>query len=134
MSEDIPFLLRHFLIDAAERHGGMVPNFDDLVAHLLSYAWPGNVRELRNFAVRLVLGVEEDGRKPNDVSRRPSLTEQVDQFEKHIIEHELQRHRGNVSAVSELLAIPKTTLYDKLHKYRIRVDAFKNGGEPSRVQ
>jgi two-component system, NtrC family, C4-dicarboxylate transport response regulator DctD len=126
MREDIPLLLQTFLSEAAERNGSLVPPFDGLMPRLLSYAWPGNVRELRNLAVRLVLGIGEDCYKEGDVICRESLSERVDQFEKHIIEHELQRYHGNVTAVSALLAIPKTTLYDKLHKHKIKADTFKS--------
>ena len=49
--EDIPRLLRHFLLKAAEELGEeakvMTPEFE---AHVSALAWPGNVRQLQNTA------------------------------------------------------------------------------------
>lgn len=49
--EDIPRLLKHFLISAAEELGEeariMTPEFE---AHVMSLPWPGNVRQLQNTA------------------------------------------------------------------------------------
>ncbi|MDC0434941.1 nitrogen regulation protein NR(I) [bacterium] len=49
--EDIPRLLRHFLLQAAEELGEeakiMTPEFE---AHVTTLSWPGNVRQLQNTA------------------------------------------------------------------------------------
>jgi two-component system, response regulator AauR len=36
-----------------------------------------------------------------------------------LIQLELRRHGGQVSRAAEALGIPKTTLYDKIKKYRL---------------
>ena len=46
-------------------------------------------------------------------------------FEKEIIVHQLRQQRGNIGAASEVLAVPKTTLYEKLQKFGISPSAFK---------
>jgi two-component system, NtrC family, C4-dicarboxylate transport response regulator DctD len=125
MREDIALLLETFLAEAAARHGREVPNFDGAMPRLLSHVWPGNVRELRNFALRLVLGLNEDGSAREDEVGPLPLAEQVSRFEKEIIVQQLRRHRGNVGAASEVLAVPKTTLYEKLQKFGISSNAFK---------
>jgi len=48
-------------------------------------------------------------------------------FEKEIIVQQLRRHRGSVAAASEVLAIPKTTLYEKLQKHGISANVFRCG-------
>jgi two-component system C4-dicarboxylate transport response regulator DctD len=123
--EDIPTLFRNFLSQAAARYSKEVPDESvtaTLMPRLLDHSWPGNIRELRNVADRLLLGLLGDSfdSEGNETIRTRSLSEQTDHFERQIILHHLRLQRGNVAATSELLAIPKTTLYDKLHKYRIR--------------
>jgi len=125
MREDIPLLLEAFLAEAAERHDREIPSFDCVMPRLLAHTWPGNVRELRNVALRLVLGLNEDGSAHEDDARPFPLAEQVSRFEKEIIVQQLRRHRGNVGAASEVLAVPKTTLYEKLQKFGISPSAFK---------
>jgi two-component system C4-dicarboxylate transport response regulator DctD len=123
--EDIPLLLDVFLSEAANTHGRDVPTLVGVMPHLLSHTWPGNVRELRNFALRLVLGFNGDG-SPYDQQSRPSpLAQQVSWFEKQIIVQQLRTHGGNVEAASESLAVPKTTLYEKMHKYSISTRGFR---------
>lgn len=53
--EDIPFLLHHFLREAAAGQGTPCPPVaDDAVRHAGEYAWPGNLREIRDVSERLV--------------------------------------------------------------------------------
>ena len=121
MREDIPVLFEAFLAQAAARYRRPIPSGHlDVVPELIARAWPGNADELRNAADRFVLGA---GHAARPVPK--SLPEQVDRFEKQLILHHLGRQRGSVSAASEELSIPKTTLYDKLHKYGICPDAFR---------
>ena len=119
--EDIPVLFEEFLSQAAARYRRPIPGGHlDVLPELIGRAWPGNADELRNAADRFVLGAGHAAR-----SVPKSLPEQVDHFEKQLIVHHLGRQRGSVSAASEELSIPKTTLYDKLHKYGICPDAFR---------
>jgi len=39
----------------------------------------------------------------------------------------MRKQGGSVVAVSDALSIPKTTLYDKLHKYKITPKEYKRG-------
>jgi DNA-binding NtrC family response regulator len=39
----------------------------------------------------------------------------------------MRKQSGSVVAVSEALSIPKTTLYDKLHKYKVTPKEYKRG-------
>jgi two-component system, NtrC family, response regulator AtoC len=59
--EEIPMMLRHFMIQVAERYACPLLSVSPrLVKASEKYAWPGNIRELENFVKRyLVLGDEE---------------------------------------------------------------------------
>ena len=53
------------------------------------------------------------------------LAEQVGGFERAVIEQELRKAGGSVSAVSVTLAVPKQTLYYKMQKYGLTADGYK---------
>jgi len=117
--DDIPLLLNYFVQAAAERFKRPVPELG--AAQLLEYQqreWRGNVRELRNFADRLVLGVEGAVRH-QDPATSASLPQQVDAYEASLIRGALDAHGGNVALAAEQLGIPKKTLYDKMKKMAV---------------
>ncbi|PKU21578.1 sigma-54-dependent transcriptional regulator [Telmatospirillum siberiense] len=127
--EDVPLLFQHFVSKAAARYGREAPRVTPLVLHrLTSYAWPGNVRELKNAADRFVLGLGDEleilGGEPVKEARL-TLAEQVDFFEKSVIENELTLHGGNVKATVEALGIPRKTFYDKLRRFNLSAEDFR---------
>ena len=103
-------------------HQPSTPCYPDVVVRS-----PGNGRELRNFALRLVLGLNEDGSVHDQTIPPPSLAELMNRIEKQIIVQQLRRNRGSIAAASEVLAIPKTTLYAKLQKHGISATVFRCG-------
>jgi two-component system C4-dicarboxylate transport response regulator DctD len=120
--EDIPLLFEHFLLQAAARHERPVPGADAArMGPLMAYDWPGNVRELRNVADRCVLGIEA-GVAPFAVAApagpRP-LAETVEAFERALIADALARNGGSLARTAEALGVAKTTLHDKIRKYRL---------------
>jgi two-component system, NtrC family, C4-dicarboxylate transport response regulator DctD len=127
--EDIALLFEHFVLDAARRHNRPAAVLTTAqLDELLSHDWPGNVRELRNIAYRFVLGLldESTGVLRSRSARLATLNEQIDRFEQVLIEDALAEHRGNAEAASRSLGIPKRTLYDKLRKFGLSIDAFKS--------
>lgn len=126
--EDIPTLFHHFLLVAAARYGKAATslNTHDLQI-LMNHDWPGNVRELRNVAERFVLLGKltqlDDAPVP---ASSGSLADQVAEFEKVAIEKALIENNGSIKLTMDLLNIPRKTLYDKMQKYRIDKDSFKN--------
>jgi len=125
--DDIPLLFQHFVLQAANRYNREPRALSPVqTQRLVSQDWPGNVRELRNAADRFVLGLDEATAEPAPPARSSalSLAEQVDLFEKGLIQSELARQKGSVKAAIEALTIPRKTFYDKLKKYGLSRDDF----------
>ena len=126
--EDIPVLLEHFMLLATHRFNRPPPQVTTEQMHrLMAHHWPGNVRELRNAADCLVLGVRKDilgpGPAPEPGSEAEeglSLADSVDSFERSLIAAELRRQEGNIARTAKALRVPKTTLNDKIRKYRLQ--------------
>jgi two-component system C4-dicarboxylate transport response regulator DctD len=122
--EDIPLLFEHFVVQASVRFERVAPIISNAqLEELLAYDWPGNVRELQNVASRFVLGVS----CPTLISRQPSkatvsLSAQMRQFERCLIEHELRKQNGCVATASQTLGLPKTTLYEKIRKHHLAAE------------
>lgn len=126
--EDIPLLFEHFVLKAEQRYNRQAPSFSRTQLHrIMGYDWPGNVRELRNMADRFVLGMQSDVHQPLTGSKPglQSLGEQVDQYERHLIEEALRANKGRASAASEALGLPKQTLYDKMRRFGLSTEEFK---------
>ncbi|CAN5290372.1 sigma-54 dependent transcriptional regulator [soil metagenome] len=123
--EDIPLLFEHFTLQAGARYGRApepLPRQD--LNRLMSHAWPGNVRELRNVAHRHVLGVSVDHLDGGEATSR-SFEEQVAAFERHLLEESLRASSGHASVASDMLGLPRKTLYDKLRRHNLVPEDFR---------
>ncbi len=119
--EDIPLLFDYFVSQAALRLNRAPPLIrDGVIRELMAHNWPGNVRELRNQAERYVLGLKSAPGHDASNESMP-LSTAVEHFERGLIMEELKRNDGNISRTAEAMAIAKTTLFDKIRKYEIRV-------------
>src|SRR5687767_14764262 len=66
--DDIPFLVRRFVEEAATRAGGRPRYFDvEALRALHAHDWPGNVRELRHFVERTLLTATGDTIRKQDL-------------------------------------------------------------------
>ncbi|HLD68292.1 MAG TPA: sigma-54 dependent transcriptional regulator [Pseudomonas sp.] len=121
--EDILLLFEHFLQQSSLRFDREVPALDgQTLSRLLAHDWPGNVRELRNVAERFALGLpvfKASSLAPD--STGPGFAEAVEAFEKHLLLEALERNAGNLSQASLALGLAKTTLFDKVKKYGLRL-------------
>lgn len=127
--EDIPSLFHHFLLVAAARYSKEAPALpaQDLQA-LIAHDWPGNVRELRNAAERyILLGklVGLSGANTPQPQIAQNLSEQVEAFEKILIEQALTSCNGSIKDTMHQLNLARKTLYDKMQKHQIDKQAFK---------
>lgn len=121
---DIALLFQHFRLAAGERYGKETPALAaEQLPALLAHDWPGNVRELRNAAERYVLldgqhgfDLEQLLQAPGE-SGPPTLRDQVDSFEKSLIEQALKACKGNISEATLALGIPRKTLHDKIRRH-----------------
>jgi transcriptional regulator with PAS, ATPase and Fis domain len=132
--EDIPLLASQWLQAIACRF-----EIAD-IEPLTRYAWPGNVRQLRNFLVRA--SVRGGGRLSEPLVR--SLLEEersrgervagggewdslsagsLADIEKQVILYRLRRCRGNRKRAAEELGIAKSTLHEKLRRWREEPDS-----------
>jgi DNA-binding NtrC family response regulator len=139
-SEDIPALAEEFARRYAERfHAGDVRLAPELVEKLSRAAWPGNVRQLENCVARLValsggaeIGPEAFHDAPvapdgGDIAAGPaaaapagasaSLKQQVDSFERTLVERVLAAAAGNQSEAARRLRISRSALIDRVRKY-----------------
>ncbi|MDH7480105.1 MAG: helix-turn-helix domain-containing protein, partial [Syntrophomonadaceae bacterium] len=132
--EDLKLLIERILQRLNAEVGGTVRELTPEVLEIFyRYDWPGNVRELENVLERCLNAV--DGhvirtrhlppylRKlsleaaPQPDCRPPART--LEDMEKWMIFEALRVARGNKSAASKSLNIPRSVLYRKLRKYGI---------------
>ena len=136
---DIPVLMQRILarIELATSH--TVQLTDDAKAALMAYGWPGNVRELGNLLERIV--IMHSGERV-DASMLPSwllpraaagaagglpecgvdLRKYLADLESTMIREALARC-GSVAAAARLLHLQRTTMVEKLRKYRLEGQA-----------
>ena len=118
--EDIPALYDEFLLQAAKRYNRPPPVLSSEHLHrLMAMDWPGNIRELRNAADCHALGIGRETKVVGNATEPLSLTEAVENYERLLIADEFTRQGGNVAKTSEALKLARTTLHDKLKKYRL---------------
>jgi two-component system C4-dicarboxylate transport response regulator DctD len=124
---DILLLFEHFATRAASIAGQQHRSLSSSdVEALLTHSWPGNVRELKSVAERYALGLKSMGRTVPEilgkVAQSPTvvgsaLADRVAAYERQLIEAALKDHGGSISAVIEVLGIPRRTLNEKMVKY-----------------
>ena len=134
--DDIPLLLRHF----CNKHGAAHVTFaPQTLEKLNSYNWPGNVRELENTVERLLIMRNSDAITiddlPDKIRNRASSRESssakigvinlpddgysLEQLEREVVVHALERSRWNQTAAARFLRIPRHTLIYRMEKYEI---------------
>ncbi|MCA9675572.1 MAG: hypothetical protein H6709_16270 [Kofleriaceae bacterium] len=97
----------------------------DAIRAMQAYAWPGNLREMRNAierallfaggatrlrAVDLHLGGNDDG------ATAEAMT--LEEVERRHVEQVLRAEGGNVERAATRLGLSRSTLYQKLKRYR----------------
>lgn len=126
--EDIPPLFTQLANEAALRFrkpSRTVP--DTLMSTLMNRDWPGNVRELQNATERFILNIDDlQPEKPENADTyQVPLKDRVAAFEREAIASELRTHKGNLKPVYESLGLSRKTLYEKMQKYALDRDLYR---------
>ena len=129
--DDCVLLFEYFANRASAVYQREIPTISshDITA-LRAHEWPGNVRELKNVAERFVLYQVEPVSNlvsPGEASMdRRGFAQQVQAFEKSIIEYAIAQCNGNINDSAQYLGLPRRTLSDKLQKYGIERSVAKD--------
>jgi len=128
--EDIPLLVRHFLVRLGtrlNRNVRYVP--DELMKALLQYHWPGNIRELQNFVERALITSTGDTLTPRSSElrtltsqARPKAPTTLADAERTHIERVLEETNWKLSGrdgAAAKLGLPRTTLISRMQKLGI---------------
>ncbi|MEK1886214.1 MAG: sigma-54 dependent transcriptional regulator [Phyllobacterium sp.] len=127
-ADDIIGLMDHFLDEATQRTDTDIRGFSSLAEDAaISHPWPGNVRELRNRVERAAALARGEWIMPADLfpeggdAKTPTgftpLADVRDAAEKRQIERALDQTGGQISKAASLLAISRTTLWEKMARF-----------------
>ena len=129
--EDIEEMIHSFTEQFNKKYHVNKKIDDNSVEIITKYEWPGNVRELKNVIERLIVTSDSDIITKNQVASQIyndaivvdalaatgiSLTEQVELFEKRLLEMTLERAVTD-SEAARMLGINKSTISKKIKKY-----------------
>ncbi|WP_291636285.1 sigma 54-interacting transcriptional regulator [Clostridium sp.] len=136
--DDIPLLVNHYIIKYNKVFDKNIKYVSKkLYTKLTSYDWPGNIRELEHIIVYGLSTVKKTNKKLmfSDIEYKfkeltsirdsakefeiVSLKENMDNYEKSLIEKALLSSEHNVTMASKLLNIPRQTLQRKVNYYKI---------------
>ncbi len=128
--DDIALLIRHF----CEKHGSAEVQFSrDALEVMRHYPWPGNIRELENTVERILILRHSDSigvsdlpenmlqkkTEANNMINLPDEGYPLDDLEKNIIIHALEKNSWNQAAAARFLSIPRHVLIYRIEKYGI---------------
>ena len=127
--EDISSLMDQFLEDASARCDRRIRGFSALTEEAaLAHSWPGNIRELRNRVERAVALATNEWIMPGDLFPEWSggepkgflpLADVRDAAERRQIERALEETGGQIMKAASLLAVSRTTLWEKMTRLGI---------------
>lgn len=103
----------------------------ETIDSLKEYSWPGNIRELENTLEQSSIMCEGKIIKPENILinkkeerkivTERSLKKQREELEKRIIMETLSKTNNNKTETAEILDIGRTTLFEKMKKYNIKM-------------
>ncbi len=123
--EDIPLLAAHFLEKLTSQMNRQPQRLSAAAMEaLMDYAWPGNVRELENSIERALLISRTPELEPDDFPFQTLRAAQLggrrlEDIERVHIERVLTETNWNLSHAARVLAIDRTTLYNKIRRYEL---------------
>jgi two-component system response regulator HydG len=135
--EDVPLLADHFLKKFRRETNKPVEGIEaDALELLMSYEWPGNVRELENAMERSVVLAKGRYLRKEDFAflfRTTAVPEEprsLQEMEKRHIHRTLKSCGWNISRAARILEINRTTLHNKIRKYRLDAVERETDGRP----
>lgn len=133
--EDIPLLARHFLNHYSKKFSKKIEGVSQEAQKIfLRYEWPGNVRELENVLERASILSKKEFIDIKDLpkylqehlpskSKIPFINKKnlstLNDLEKEYIIYLLKTTGNNLRKTAQILDISRTTLYNKIRKYKI---------------
>jgi transcriptional regulator with GAF, ATPase, and Fis domain len=144
--EDIPLLVRHFLKKYSE--GRNIELTGSAMEYLSQKEWKGNVRELENILQRIIIITDKDVISEEDirvvdnqdsaivsrdnvaimkehisriVKNTCTVSTEMEGIEREFITEALRLSGGNMRKAASHLGIPKSTLFNKINKYDIKI-------------
>ena len=142
--DDIPLLANHFLRKYEKSLARTGMRFSKGAMRLLiNYAWPGNVRELENTVERAAILAETDVIHSHDLPDKLRSTSPVmasiensgltlEELEREHIKQVLEKVEHDKVKAAQMLGIHLSTLYRKVQRYRLDIDAPPMHQEPAR--
>ena len=135
--EDIPLLIRFFLEKYSKKFGKRIKGVSRQAQKLLlTYHWPGHVRDLKNVLESAMITCQKEFIDIIDLpqnlqkyvaseSERPFFkSDQIrtlQNLESEYISYLMKANENNIRKTAKILDISRSTLYEKLKKYRISV-------------
>ena len=136
--EDIPLLVRHFADMQCEANGRPKVDFTpEAMRFLQNLPYPGNIRELKNLVERTLLVCGKDTLDANDFKGQVVMQEvkatdsndmtmedmTLDEAERQQILRTLEKYDNNLTQVATVLGLTRQTLYRRLEKHNIKIEA-----------
>ncbi|WP_243291101.1 sigma 54-interacting transcriptional regulator [Bacillus sp. FJAT-47783] len=131
--EDLDVLVYHFMKKLSFRTGKRVTRLQDEVMRAFrQYEWYGNIRELENVIESAINLTKTDEITMADIpeyikheavvnEEEKSLKEMMEELEKRILVRALRKHNGDKKKAAKSLKISKSSIYEKVQKYRIEI-------------
>ena len=136
---DIPILIKYFL----EKYKSYNKLFsEEAIARMLRYDWPGNIRELENLIRMLLVTVENNTIKVNDLPQKllnenmvhipqninyeeeykVACNKTLSSFEKAYIKHHLISNNFNISKTADSINLSRVSLHKKIKELNITLN------------
>jgi len=126
-TEDIPFLVNHFLNTYTKKYNKPKQRFTELAIRKMQlYSWPGNIRELQHLVERAVIMnnnplLDEHSIMLNIPDEQQGLSDNfhIQSVEKEAIIKALKAVNWNMTEAAKILGYGRSTLYRKMKKYEL---------------
>jgi len=144
--EDIPLLVDHFIKKYDYTGARNIEFTVSAMRFLTSREWRGNVRELENLVHRMLVMTDKNKISEKDLEAIGAISDtsrmmdfyatmktyiedavlngcdvaaEIERIEREFLAEAYRQAKGNVRKAAEITGLPKSTLFNKLQKYKI---------------